>query len=98
MAWVWLGCLCLRLHVRVAKGDASVTLIDVTVARFQGAVTPFENSLEIACKTTGVHMLEAGSQCPDFSLRSHEGEEITQEYLNGKWTVLHTFPLAFTGG
>ncbi|MEM7078319.1 MAG: hypothetical protein AAF513_06780 [Pseudomonadota bacterium] len=43
-------------------------------------------------------MLETGSQCPAFTLRSHEGEEITQEYLSGKWTVLHTFPLAFTGG
>ena len=43
-------------------------------------------------------MLEAGAATPDFTLRSHDGEEVTSEGLKGKWVVLHTFPLAFTGG
>jgi peroxiredoxin len=43
-------------------------------------------------------MLEAGAQAPDFSLKTHDGEEVTMAGLRGKWVVLHTFPLAFTGG
>jgi peroxiredoxin len=43
-------------------------------------------------------MLEAGTNAPDFALRSHDGEEVTLASLRGKWVVLHTFPLAFTGG
>ena len=43
-------------------------------------------------------MLEAGAAAPDFKLRSHEGEDTTLAQYRGKWVVLHTFPLAFTGG
>ena len=43
-------------------------------------------------------MLESGVQAPDFKLRSHDGEEISLEQYRDKWVVLHTFPLAFTGG
>lgn len=42
-------------------------------------------------------MLEAGATAPDFTLKSHEGEAISLGELRGKWVVLHTFPLAFTG-
>ena len=43
-------------------------------------------------------MLEPGAQAPDFSLKSHDGEEVSLSSLRGKWVVLHSFPLAFTGG
>lgn len=43
-------------------------------------------------------MLQAGDKAPDFKLTSHTGEEVTLESLAGSWVVLHTFPLAFTGG
>ena len=43
-------------------------------------------------------MLEAGTAAPDFSLKSHEGEDVSLAQLHGSWVVLHTFPFAFTGG
>ncbi len=44
-------------------------------------------------------MIEVGANAPDFTLRSHGGEEISLSQFKGeKWVVLHTFPLAFTGG
>lgn len=43
-------------------------------------------------------MLEAGATAPDFKLKSHDNEEISLDAYRGKWVVLHTFPLAFTGG
>ena len=44
-------------------------------------------------------MIEVGANAPDFTLRSHSGEEVTLSQFRGdKWVVLHTFPLAFTGG
>lgn len=43
-------------------------------------------------------MLEAGSKAPDFTLKSHEGQDVSLSQSRGKWVVLHTFPLAFTGG
>ena len=43
-------------------------------------------------------MLEAGATAPDFKLKSHDGEEVSLSQFRGKWVVLHTFPLAFTGG
>jgi len=43
-------------------------------------------------------MLEPGAQVPDFTLKSHDGEEMSLARYRGKWVVLHTFPLAFTGG
>jgi peroxiredoxin len=43
-------------------------------------------------------MLEAGASAPQFSLKAHTGEDVSLEGLRGKWVVLHTYPLAFTGG
>ena len=44
-------------------------------------------------------MIEVGAEAPDFALRSHAGEELSLSQFKGdKWVVLHTFPLAFTGG
>ena len=44
-------------------------------------------------------MIEVGANAPDFTLRSHQGEDVTLSQFRGdKWVVLHTFPLAFTGG
>ncbi|MFT5391403.1 MAG: peroxiredoxin Q/BCP [Gammaproteobacteria bacterium] len=43
-------------------------------------------------------MLEAGAAAPEISLKSHDGDEVTLSQYRGKWVVLHTFPLAFTGG
>ncbi|NKC14906.1 MAG: redoxin domain-containing protein [Gammaproteobacteria bacterium] len=43
-------------------------------------------------------MLETGAKAPDFKLKSHDGEDVTLDQYRGKWVVLHTFPLAFTGG
>lgn len=43
-------------------------------------------------------MLQAGDRIPDFELSSHEGEAVSSGALAGSWVVLHTFPLAFTGG
>jgi peroxiredoxin len=43
-------------------------------------------------------MLENGTASPAFELKSHDGEAISLSHYSGKWVVLHTFPLAFTGG
>ena len=44
-------------------------------------------------------MIEVGQAAPDFTLKSHENEEVTLSSFNGdKWVFLHTFPAAFTGG
>ena len=43
-------------------------------------------------------MLEAGAQAPDFTLKSHEGEEVSLSGLRGKWVVIHSYPFAFTPG
>ena len=44
-------------------------------------------------------MIEVGAKAPDFTLRSHASEEVSLSQFKGdKWVVLHTFPLAFTGG
>ena len=43
-------------------------------------------------------MLDAGAPAPDFTLKSHEGEDVSLSQLRGKWVVLHSFPFAFTGG
>ncbi len=49
--------------------------------------------------TEALPMLEVGTPAPDFTLKSHENEEITLSSFKGdKWVVLHTFPAAFTGG
>ena len=44
-------------------------------------------------------MIAIGEAAPDFMLRSQDGEEVSLAGFKGdKWVVLHTFPLAFTGG
>ncbi len=43
-------------------------------------------------------MLAIGDAVPDITLRSHQSEEVSLGGFQGKWLVLHTFPLAFTGG
>ena len=43
-------------------------------------------------------MLEVGTKVPDFTLNSHEGMDVSLGQYQGQWVVLHTFPLAFTGG
>ena len=43
-------------------------------------------------------MLDAGAKAPDITLKSHEGQDVSLSQFRGKWVVLHTFPLAFTGG
>ena len=45
-----------------------------------------------------VSMLQAGAKAPDFKLKSHDGEDVSLSQYRGKWVVLHSFPLAFTGG
>lgn len=42
---------------------------------------------------------EVGDMAPDFTLKSHTGEDITlREYLGNKIVVLQTHVLSFTGG
>ncbi|MBL75352.1 MAG: hypothetical protein CL763_00245 [Chloroflexi bacterium] len=43
-------------------------------------------------------MIEIGQTIPNFTLTSHEREEISINQYRGKWVVIHTFPFAFTGG
>ncbi len=44
-------------------------------------------------------MLAIGDAVPDITLRSHQNENVSLAGFQGdKWLVLHTFPLAFTGG
>jgi len=46
-----------------------------------------------------IGMIAIGDPAPDFTLRSHVGEAVSLAGFRGeKWVVLHTFPLAFTGG
>ena len=48
--------------------------------------------------TEEIIMIEAGASAPDFKLKSHDGEEVSLSQYRGKWVVLHSYPLAFTGG
>jgi peroxiredoxin len=42
---------------------------------------------------------EVGDKAPDFTLRSHTGEDITlSQYLGEKTVVLQTHVASFTGG
>ena len=44
-------------------------------------------------------MLEVGQTAPDFTLKSHEGDDVSLSQFKGeKWVVIHIFPAAFTGG
>ena len=43
--------------------------------------------------------VDVGDIAPDFTLRSHEGQEITlSQYRGEKIVVLQTHVLSFTGG
>ncbi len=42
---------------------------------------------------------EVGDKAPDFTLRSHAGEDVTlSQYLGQKHVVLQTHVMSFTGG
>jgi peroxiredoxin len=44
-------------------------------------------------------LVDVGQPAPDFTLRSHENEDVAlSQFMGDKWVVLHTFPAAFTGG
>ena len=44
-------------------------------------------------------MVEVGQEAPDFSLRSHTGEDVTlNQYRGQKHVVLSFHVLSFTGG
>lgn len=43
-------------------------------------------------------MLKVGTSAPDFKLKGHDGEEVSLSQYRGKWVVIHSYPLAFTGG
>ncbi len=44
-------------------------------------------------------MLEVGQKAPDFTLKSHEGDDVSlSDFRAEKWVVIHIFPAAFTGG
>lgn len=46
---------------------------------------------------TETKTLKVGDRAPDFTLRSHDGQEITLSALRGKRVVLAFFHFAFTG-
>ena len=42
---------------------------------------------------------EVGDKAPDFTLRSHTGEDVTlSQYFGQKTVVLQTHVMSFTGG
>ena len=44
-------------------------------------------------------MVDVGQPAPNFTLKSHENQDVSLSDFKGeKWVVLHTFPAAFTGG
>jgi thioredoxin-dependent peroxiredoxin len=42
--------------------------------------------------------LEKGQEAPDFTVKSHTGEDVTLSSFRGKWVVLWFYPLADTPG
>lgn len=46
---------------------------------------------------TETKTLKVGDRAPDFTLRSHDGQEIVLSALRGKRVVLAFFHFAFTG-
>lgn len=43
-------------------------------------------------------MPQAGSVAPDFSLPSHDGNQVSLKDYRGKWVVLYFYPKDFTSG
>ncbi len=44
-------------------------------------------------------MVDVGKAAPDFTLRAHDGSDVTLSQFKGEKTVvLSLFPAAFTGG
>jgi peroxiredoxin (alkyl hydroperoxide reductase subunit C) len=44
-------------------------------------------------------MVDVGQAAPDFTLRAHDGSEVTLSQFKGeKAVILSLFPAAFTGG
>ena len=44
-------------------------------------------------------MVEVGQPAPDFTLRAHDGSDVTLSQFKGdKTVVLSIFPVAFTSG
>ena len=44
-------------------------------------------------------MVEVGQAAPDFTLNSHDGQQVSLADFKGKkFVVLSIFPTAFTGG
>lgn len=42
--------------------------------------------------------LSEGSQAPEFTAQTHDGETVTRETLRGKWVVLVFYPADDTPG
>jgi peroxiredoxin len=57
-------------------------------------VAPPKGRTKIASETK---TLKVGDAAPDFTLRSHDGREITLSALRGQSVVLAFFAFAFTG-
>jgi thioredoxin-dependent peroxiredoxin len=69
-------------------------LLPVAAASAQMASTPAASA-----PTTAAAMVPAaGSQAPDFSLATNEGNHASLKDFRGKWVVLYFYPKDFTGG
>ena len=42
--------------------------------------------------------LQPGTHAPDFTLKSHTGEEVSLAARRGSWTIVAFHPATFTGG
>lgn len=42
--------------------------------------------------------LQPGTQAPDFSLKTHDGNEVSLSSRRGSWTIVAFHPASFTGG
>ena len=44
-------------------------------------------------------MVDVGQPAPDFTLKNHDGEDVSLADFKGtQWVIIHSFPAAFTGG
>ena len=44
-------------------------------------------------------MAEVGKAAPQFTLKSHDGSEVSlSQFRDSKWVVISAYPFAFTGG
>lgn len=83
-----------RVVVELATigGDAS-SLVDRRHATSLGVMAAPKGRTKIATQTK---TLKVGDAAPDFTLRSHDGREITLSAFRGKRVVLAFFAFAFT--